>query len=497
MRQHKRTSVRNLRGPLLAGAALLAVCMLAWAAIGLNTRVPTGVAGYVVAPIIAALIAAVGSALAYARRTSRKLSAFVQKLRLVAAGDYSARADTNGNYELAEISHAFNSMVESLSSAREVLIEKANTDAITGLANHGSFQERLAAEFTRAVRYGAKLSLMMIDLDHFKHFNDLNGHPAGDAALRQIADIIASQVRDVDLAARYGGEEFAIVLPETGLVQAAILAERIRMAVEDSVFEQASRQSCRLTLSVGIAEFPAHCSDRASLLRAADGALYQAKMLGRNTVVAFDGECGESPKPDPHKLYVLLHATDITTVEALAAAIDAKHSYRAGHSVAIAQMASEVGQLMGMSEEERTSLYVAALLRDIGQIAIPDHILEKSEKLSEQEMELVGRHPVLGHAIVQKSPYMSAMLPAVLHHHERFDGAGYPEGLAGDDIPLSARIISAVDAYQSMLALRPYRDRLSVQNAQQELHRLAGTQFDPDVVKALLQIAQSQISRAA
>lgn len=497
MRHNNRTSGSSLRSLLWTGAGLLGVFILYCTASGLRGDFSHEFTAYVLTPFIAALMAAVAGALAFAQRTNRRLTELVEKLRLVASGDYTARAEIDAVDELEDISRAFNAMVESLSSAREVLIEKANTDAITGLANHGSFQERLSAEFSRATRYGSKLSLMMIDLDHFKLFNDLNGHPVGDSVLREMAGVISDQVRDVDLAARYGGEEFAVVLPETGLVQAAILAERIRKAAEDRVFEQASPQSSKLTLSIGVAEFPAHCSDKASLLRAADGALYQAKMLGRNTVVAFDAECGENPKPDPHKLYVLLHATDITTVEALAAAIDAKHGYPPGHSISIAQMASEIGKSVGLSDEDRTSLYVASLLRDIGQIAIPDHVLEKCDKLSAQEMDQVEKHPVLGHAIVQKSPYMSAMLPAVLYHHERFDGTGYPEGLAGTQIPLSARIIAAVDAYQSMMALRPYRDRLTAENAQQELSRLSGTQFDPEIVDALLDIARRQLPRAA
>lgn len=483
----------SLRGLAWAGAAPLAVFTVYF----VSTAVKGQLSYEFMAYLLAALLASVAGTLILAQRTAKRLAALMNKIRQVAAGDYSARVDIDRKDEFTEISSEFNAMMECLSSARQSLIEKANTDAITGLANHGSFQERLATEFSRAVRYGAKLSLLMIDIDHFKLFNDMNGHPAGDSALHEIAQVISGQVREVDLAARYGGEEFAVVLPETGLVQAAILAERIRNAVEDAVFEQASPQTSKLTLSIGVAEFPAHCDDRASLLRAADGALYQAKMRGRNAVVAFDSECGENPKPDPHKLYVLLHATDITTVEALAAAIDAKHAYPAGHSAAIAQMATEVGRSMGLSEDERTSLYVASLLRDIGQIAIPDHVLEKSDKLSPEEMELVERHPVLGHAIVQKSPYMSAMLPAVLHHHERFDGTGYPDRLAGNQIPLSARIVAAVDAYQAMLAMRPYRDQLTMQQAQTELYQLSGTQFDPDVVSALLEVAQYQLGKAA
>jgi HD-GYP domain-containing protein (c-di-GMP phosphodiesterase class II) len=301
----------------------------------------------------------------------------------------------------------------------------------------------------------------------------------------------------VDVAARYGGEEFAIVLPETTADQAEILGDRIREAVFSRVFEKANAQCCRLTLSVGVSEYPSHCSDRASLLRAADGALYKAKMKGRNIVATFDGESGGDPKPDPHKLYVLLHATDITTVEAIAAAIDAKHSYPSGHSVAIARLAGEMGDRLGLTQDERTSLYVAALLRDVGQIAIPDTVLEKSDRLSLEEMELVEKHPVLGHAIVQKSPYMAAMLPAILHHHEHFDGTGYPDGLAGDQIPLAARIIAVVDTYQSMAVDRPYRGKLEPAVAQSELERLAGSQFDPEVVTAFLETLAERLRKAA
>ncbi len=447
--------------------------------------------------VAAAFLAGTVCVLASSRRTCQRLQILVDKLHRVAAGDYTARVEIRRADEFTELGRAFNSMVESLSQARNLLMEKANTDVLTGLNNHRHFQEQLTSEFSRATRYGLELSLLMIDIDHFKVFNDMNGHPAGDSALRVIGRTISEQIRDVDFAARYGGEEFAIILPDTAADQARIVAERIRKAVEKTVFEQTNPQSSRLTLSVGIAELPSHCSDRASLLRAADGALYQAKTMGRNVVSSFDGESGCDPKPDPHKLYVLLHATDVTTVEALASAVDAKHAYPAGHSVSVARMASEIGDELGLTEDERTSLYVATLLRDIGQIAIPDAVIEKSDSLSKEEMELVEKHPLLGYAIVQKSPYMSAMLPTILHHHERFDGAGYPDHLAGPNIPLSARIVAVADAYQSMTVDRPYRDKLTPSAAQSEIERLAGTQFDPMVVEALSGILRDQLQKAA
>ena len=490
---HSNANIRRALGAL----AVVSVLFVLDYVVSVRYGCVRGGAGYVIIAGLSMVVAGTMSALVFAMRTRRRLHQLAEKLRLVAAGDYTARADADTPDEFGDIGRAFNAMVSSLARARDLLIEKANTDSVTGLANHRCFQERLAVEFSRAARYGSPLSLLMIDIDHFKLFNDMNGHPAGDHALREIAGVISEQVRDVDIAARYGGEEFAIILPETTAEQAQILGERIRRAVCERVFQQASPQCCTLTLSVGVAEFPSHCSDKASLLRAADGALYEAKMKGRNIVSTFRGECGGDPKPDPHKLYVLLHATDLTTVEAIAAAIDAKHGYPSGHSVAIAQLASKIGDKLGLSQEERTSLYVAALLRDIGQIAIPDSVLEKSDRLSPEEMELVEKHPVLGHAIVQKSPYMSAMLPAILHHHEHFDGTGYPDGLAGERIPLAARIISAVDAYQSMTVDRPYRTRLDPAAAQAEVRRLAGSQFDPGVVSALMETLAEQVKKAA
>ena len=487
----------NLRRAVWALAAVSALFVLDYVISVRYQAARSGFGAHIAVAALSMIIAGILSTLMFALRTRRRLRDLVEKLRLIAAGDYTARADASTVDEFGDLGRAFNAMVSSLARARDLLLEKANTDSVTGLSNHRYFQERLAVEFSRAGRYSSPLSLLMIDIDHFKLFNDMNGHPAGDHALREIASVISEQVRDVDVAARYGGEEFAIVLPETAAGQAEILGERIREAVFNRVFEKANSQCCRLTLSVGVSEYPSHCSDRASLLRAADGALYKAKMKGRNIVATFDGESGGDPKPDPHKLYVLLHATDLTTVEAIAAAIDAKHGYPSGHSVAVARLAGEVGDRLGLNQDERTSLYVAALLRDVGQIAIPDSVLEKSDRLSPEEMELVEKHPAMGHAIVQKSPYMSAMLPAILHHHEHFDGTGYPDGLAGDRIPLAARIIAVVDAYQSMAVDRPYRGKLELAVAQSELERLAGSQFDPEIVTAFLKTLSERLRKAA
>lgn len=487
-------SLRWVIGTVMVALALL---VLDHTAVTQHHAGPEEFYAHVSTAIISAIMAGIIGTIAIAKRMRKRLRSLVEKIRLISAGDYTARADVRRIDEIGELGRAFNSMVDHLARSRNLLVEKANTDSVTSLHNHRYFQERLTSEFNRAARYGSTLSLLMIDLDYFKLFNDMNGHPSGDLALKELAAIITKQIRDVDIASRYGGEEFAVILPETASQQAEILAKRIRQAVEDHVFDQTNEQACKLTVSIGVAEYPSHCSDRASLLRAADGALYQAKRKGRNLVETFAEESGSDPQPDPHKLYVLLHATDSTTVEALAAAIDTKHGYPSGHSITVARLACEVGRKLGISEDEQTSIYMASLLRDVGQIAIPDNVLEKTDGLSPEETKLVEKHPTLGYAIVQKSPYMSAMLPAILHHHERFDGTGYPDSLEGAQIPICARIIAVVDAYQSMMATRPYRDKLTAKQAQSELVRLAGSQFDPDIVRAFLDALKEQVEKAA
>lgn len=438
--------------------------------------------------ILAGFVVGIVLCLLLAKSVSKVLRSITHSARAVAAGNFSCSVPVTDGGELGELAQVFNHMIEMLSTSQERLMERANTDSLTGLYNHRFFQERLAEEMSRSARYGSSLSMLMIDIDYFKNYNDTHGHPSGDAALRDVAQILMNTIRETDTAVRYGGEEFAIVLPETVAHEAELTAERIRSAVAGYHFVNASGETVGLTVSVGVAEYPAHCSDRTSLISTADVALYHSKARGRNCVTVFDSKSPAVPKPDPCKLYVLLHAEDDKTLDALSDAIDAKLKLPIGHSHVVSQRATAIAKKLELSDGDCSSIQLAALLRDVGQIAVADSVLGKTSSLSKEEMAQVAAHPCLGHAIIQKAPHLSSMLPAVLHHHERYDGTGYPNGLIGEAIPIAARVIAVADAYQSMLTARPHRRRMSPGEARMELVEKSGTQFDPKVVQAFLEV---------
>lgn len=427
-------------------------------------------------------------AMVLGRSMSNALRALTKSAKAVSIGNFSFRVESDSNDELGQLADAFNYMLETVETSQVQLIERANTDSLTGLFNHRYFQERLTAEAARAARYGHNLCLMMLDIDYFKNFNDTHGHPMGDSMLRDLAQIMIANTRTTDIAVRYGGEEFAVILPETSAEEALEVAERIRFGVERHKFNGMDGQKVSVTISTGIAEYPTHCQDRTGLIIAADLSLYQSKAEGRNRVTIFKSDSPDSKQVDPYKLYVLLQAHDMDTIEALSEAIDAKLRLPSGHSKTVAKLAKETARHMGLQKSDCEGVYLASLLRDIGQIVIPDAILAKNGPLTSDEMKIVADHPTLGHSIVQKASNLTSMLPAILHHHEKYDGSGYPSALKGENIPLPARIIAVADAYQAMLIPRPHRSQLNPDIAQAELVEKSSTQFDGKVVQAFLEV---------
>ena len=423
-----------------------------------------------------------------ARTIVGPLRSIIQGARRVAAGDLSLDLDVKSDDEVGELALTFNTMVHAVQETRDQLVAQAETDSLTALYNHRSFQERLDAEVNRAERFGHDLSLLMFDIDRFKDFNDAHGHPAGDAALKEIARIIPANIREIDFAARYGGEEFAVILLETHCDEAAEAAERIRLAVQRHSFYGTDGEPASLTVSIGVAQFPTHSSKREGLVRAADMALYRAKSTGRNTVRVFEHDARRCADGNPFRLQLQLHADDLNAIESLAASVDARQNLPKGHSIELARLAVAAARALGLDEQHQAGARAAALLRDVAQLALPDGVLTKREPLTPSERAAIVSHPAVGHSAVQKAPHIRAMLPGLLHHHERFDGSGFPFGLAGEDISIVGRIVAVADAY---MMLRATQSTVSASQARTEISEAAGTAFDPAVVDAFLKALAS------
>lgn len=372
---------------------------------------------------------------------------------------------------------------------RRTAEQRANIDGVTEIYNHRYFQERLTAEIERANRYDRTLSLVMLDLDHFKSFNDSWGHQEGDKLLKWFGQICGECVRNIDVLARYGGEEFVVILPETGAREAMAVAERIREATdEQSVVTFGKNRG--VTVSAGVATFPEHARTRHALILSADAALYSAKQHGRNRCVTYDDNCRRLHHVTSSHVKALLATEDMSAIEALAAIIDARDPHSKGHSHSVMEMSVAIGEKVGMSEEEIDTLRSASLLHDLGKIGTPEEVLEKSSPLEPNERQQIEDHAGLGSQILKRVQQMNSILPGVKHHHERFDGQGYPNRLSGKSIPLLARIIAVADAYDAMTSPRAYRPALSHEQAITEIRNCAGSQFDPDIVEAFVEIVE-------
>ena len=370
----------------------------------------------------------------------------------------------------------------------EEVERQAVTDSLTGFYNHQEFQKRLAEEVERGNRYGNPFSLLMLDIDHFKILNDTHGHVAGDTILKETVKIIRKSIRNVDIPSRYGGEEFTLILPETTGNKAKIVAERIRQSVEQASFMTPSGHPTHVSVSIGIASFPETANSREGLIISADQALYFAKEGGRNQVCNYGETLKSAIERDERKLNEILSDPKMKTLGDLAAAIDAKCPYTRGHTEGVLQYAILLADAMDLTEGEKKSLQLASLLHNIGTVGIPDTLLNKPTPLSPEEVKIIQAHPMLAQMLIRESTQWEAVLPAILYHHERYDGNGYPNGLRGEEIPFLARILGVVEAYHAMISVRPYRPKMTSQQAMSELQRNAGTQFDPRIVEAFVNL---------
>ncbi len=367
---------------------------------------------------------------------------------------------------------------------------RATHDRLTGVANRETLLATLTTEVERAARHYKPLSVAFIDIDRFKQINDTHGHNSGDAVLRQIAGLVADSIRTSDMFGRYGGEEFMLILPETTPEHAVGLAEDLRAMIMQEPLRIAGDQSIQATISIGIAGGRGSELQLDMLVDRADAAMYAAKSLGRNRTYLFrELDEGAQVRKSPISAERRAQATAIgqwasdTATQALASVLAPQPHHRGRPSDMIASLATGIGLEMGLPAEEIERIRIASLLHDLGKIAIPEEILDKPSQLTDAEWQAIGEHPRIGQVILEQASSLREAIPVVLHHHERFNGGGYPHGLKGTEIPLGARIVSVADAYHAIVHDRPYKAAQTHQQALEELRRHAGTQFDPEVVE--------------
>ncbi|MGH2979893.1 MAG: bifunctional diguanylate cyclase/phosphohydrolase, partial [Solirubrobacterales bacterium] len=335
---------------------------------------------------------------------------------------------------------------------RAALALVSRADPLTGCLNRRGFEERFDGELSRSLRSGRPVGLVMLDLDHFKDVNDTRGHAAGDEMLRWAVDVMEETVRPMDTIGRVGGDEFAVIVPGAGRDDSAVVAGRIQRALE-----------ARAPASAGVAVFPADGADRDELQRSADANLYAGKR-GRGVPIK-------------------MTARELSWATALARAVDERMAVQHEHSWKVAEYAVGIAGRLGWRERDLELLQMAAILHDVGKVSIPDHVLRKPQPLTERDWEAIRQNPVRGAEMVSRIQGLEAIVPWIRHSLERFDGAGYPAGLSGEDIPLACRILHVADAYDAMTCERPYRPAMSESEARAELARGAGTQFDPPCVE--------------
>lgn len=361
------------------------------------------------------------------------------------------------------------------------LQELANIDELTGLHNHRYFQEFLQKSMYDADVNNSSVSLLFMDIDYFKNFNDINGHQAGDLVLKQIGQILKTCIRENDVVARYGGEEFAVILPNTTEDGAIKVGERIRKTVQNTHFKgQENQPDKNITISIGVSSYPKRASNKHQFINTADDALYRAKSFNKNRVESYhsvlDGICK----------HIEVNEDVIKSLKAFINMINIKDRYTYGHTERVVIYTKWFAKYLNLDEEQKMQLQVSAYLHDIGKLEIPENVLNKKEKLTDDEYQMFRNHPQAGADLIKDIDQFDQFMPIIKHHHERYDGRGYPDGLKGEEIPYLARIVTIADSFDAMTSNRPYNVRKTHERGIQELRAHAGTQFDPILVEKFI-----------
>ncbi len=428
-------------------------------------------------------------------------------------------ADNNGNqyFELYKLIANYFAVFYKNRMLADLVDRNTDTDSLTGLSNHKKLQEDLALEIVQCANSDRMLAFCIFDIANISEINNELGHAKGDEVIKEVAKKIKKNVRNTDILGRYGGDEIAIIMPDTTDEEAKYVCEYLLYNLSCTMFDDLGQ----LKFSCGISMYPQATNKQEKLTILAEQALYISKSkrneTGQSTIVStndynfWDDEalkCFAQILTKKHasvgvnieeELINQFHSEKIVSsehlldvVSSLAATIDAKDTYTKGHSAAVSRYAEALARAIDLPADEVERIKLGALLHDIGKIGIPEHILRKSDMLSDDEWAIMKQHPAIGaDKVLKPNKSLHDLIPIVKYHHEHVDGSGYPYGLKGDDIPLSARIVAIADAYHALISDRPYRKGLSVQKACEILKMGAGVQWDKELVRKFIIIAPS------
>ncbi|MBR0598871.1 HD domain-containing phosphohydrolase [Sinanaerobacter chloroacetimidivorans] len=404
--------------------------------------------------------------------------------------------EKGGHYSFNDISfldsvNSIGSIAVKNSRLYEKAYLEARTDELTGLLNRKYFYEVIQTEYEK--HKNNSLALVILNIDDFKLYNQLYGNKEGDIALQNIARIIQATVGNNGYVARYSGKEFAVILPLYDMLAAKNLAETIRKQILNMNKRESDYSLKMLTVSGGVCSIPYAANNVKQLIDNADMAIYNVKRNGKNAIMVYSaGEhhvTADEKELSEHKADI--YSEYAPTIYALTAAIDTKDHYTFNHSKSVAYYATELAYAYGMNSDCVEIIREAALLHDIGKIGIPEQILNKPGKLTPEEYEIMKGHVENSIGIIRHLPSLDYVIPAVIHHHERYDGNGYPRRIAREDIPVSARILCIADSFDAMISMRSYKEPYSVATALKIIEEQAGLQFDPKLAFMFIELVNN------
>lgn len=426
--------------------------------------------------------------------------------RAIIGKQYRLLAITRDITERKESENKIIDLNKALSKANENLKHLVLRDSHTGLYNHHYFVDAIEAELERAKRYGEELSIIMMDIDYFKSINDVYGHQFGDTILKQFARLLKREVRIYDIVVRLGGEEFIIMSPGVGKNGALLLTQRILDTVGSHSFGD-KKHSIKIKISAAVSSYPEDKDiySGSDFVDVADRILNKAKEDGGNRVYsAIDLETKkdsvkiqEDPDVDilKQKIRKLTARGNQSVVEAIfafAKTIELKDRYTGEHVEKTIHYATSIAQTLGLPKNDIEIIKEASVLHDLGKIGIPENILLKTGKLTRREREVIKDHPHIGADIIRPIHFLRDIIPVILHHHEWWNGRGYPHQLKKEAIPIGARIVAIADVYQALTTDRPYRKAYPKEMAVRIIRKGSGKQFDPRIVNAFLEILKKE-----